>query len=78
MAYWNWCFLLLDGLNFDYFKLNSDVMLALIGGTTVNVLGVFTIVANFLFPKNGHGIMPAQYPVMGRSTPKSDESQSPR
>lgn len=35
------------------FVLSDKVLLALIGGTTLNVLGIFTIVANFLFPKNG-------------------------
>jgi hypothetical protein len=34
--------------------LSDHVLMALIGGTTVNVIGIFTIVANFLFPKSGH------------------------
>ncbi len=34
--------------------LSDQVLMALIGGTTLNVIGIFTIVANFLFPKNGH------------------------
>ena len=38
------------------FDLDSKIILALIGGTTLNVLGIFTIVTNFLFPKNGHSI----------------------
>lgn len=42
-----------DKTNFD---LDSKIILALIGGTTLNVLGIFTIVTNFLFPKNGHSI----------------------
>lgn len=36
------------------FSLSDNVLMALIGGTTLNVIGIFTIVANFLFPKNGH------------------------
>jgi len=31
------------------FKLSDAVLLALIGGTTINVLGLFVIVANYLF-----------------------------
>ena len=38
------------------FDLDTKIVLALIGGTTLNVLGIFTIVTNFLFPKNGHSI----------------------
>ncbi len=34
-------------------KLSDAVIMALIGGTTVNVLGLFLVVANYLFPKNG-------------------------
>lgn len=33
------------------FQLSDTVLLALIGGTTVNVLGLFVIVANYLFHK---------------------------
>ncbi|MFZ6843565.1 hypothetical protein [Undibacterium sp. RuTC16W] len=36
------------------FELSDKVLITLIGGTTLNVIGIFTIVANFLFPKNGH------------------------
>lgn len=32
------------------FKLSDSVVLALIGGTTVNVLGIFIIVVRYLFP----------------------------
>lgn len=48
---------LLAGWKFEGFELDSKVLLALIGGTTLNVLGIFTIVTNFLFPKNGHSIL---------------------
>lgn len=47
---------LLAGWRLGGFELDSKVLLALIGGTTLNVLGIFTIVTNFLFPKNGHAI----------------------
>jgi hypothetical protein len=44
--------LLLAGWSaWTHFVLGEKVLLALIGGTTVNVLGIFAIVANFLFPK---------------------------
>ena len=33
------------------FDLSENVLLALIGGTTVNVLGLFVVVINYLFPK---------------------------
>jgi hypothetical protein len=32
------------------FRLSDSVLLALIGGTTVNVLGIFLIVVRYLFP----------------------------
>ena len=49
--------ILLSGFAPFGFMLDDKVLLALIGGTTLNVLGIFTIVANFLFPKNGHSIL---------------------
>jgi hypothetical protein len=33
------------------FKLADNVLLAVIGSTTVNVLGILYVVANYLFPK---------------------------
>ena len=33
------------------FKMSDQVMLAVLGVTTVNVLGVFLVAANYLFPK---------------------------
>jgi len=33
------------------FKLQENVLLAVIGSTTVNVLGILYVVANYLFPK---------------------------
>lgn len=36
----------------DWFILSDKVLITLIGGTTVNVLGIFVIVANYLFNKD--------------------------
>lgn len=36
-----------------WFGLSEGVLLAAIGGTTLNVLGIFIIVVNYLFPKRG-------------------------
>jgi hypothetical protein len=36
---------------FSLKRLDSEVLIALIGGTTATVLGLFVIVANYLFPK---------------------------
>ena|ERR1035437_8041658 len=35
------------------FKLSEPVVLATIGSTTLNILGILYIVANYLFPKRG-------------------------
>ena len=37
------------GIDCLKFRLSDNVLLALIGGTTVNVLGLFLVVANYLF-----------------------------
>jgi hypothetical protein len=43
---------LLEGFGaFLRFRLSDNVVLALIGSTTVNVLGILYVVANYLFPK---------------------------
>ena len=34
-----------------YFALSDKVLITIIGGTTINVLGLFAIVANYIFPK---------------------------
>jgi len=39
------------GLRSWEFKLSDTVMLAVIGSTTVNILGILYVVANYLFPK---------------------------
>ena len=43
--------LLLAGFPRPPFYLSDSVLIAIISGTTVNVLGLFAIVANYLFPK---------------------------
>lgn len=43
--------LLSQGFNWHYFYLEQKIMLAAIGATTVNVLGILYVVANYLFPK---------------------------
>lgn len=45
--------ILLQGVNLpkDFFSLSDSVLLALIGGTTANVLGMFFIVLKYLFPQ---------------------------
>lgn len=46
--------LLLNGFGWlSGFELSDKVLITLIGGTTVNVLGIFAIVANYLFNKKG-------------------------
>lgn len=50
-------FLVLQGFHVMGFNLADKTMLALIGGTTLNVVGIFAVVANFLFPKNGSPIL---------------------
>lgn len=35
----------------DVFMLSDKVLITIIGGTTINVLGLFAIVANYIFPK---------------------------
>ena len=35
----------------NYFHLHKDIVLAAIGATTVNILGILYVVANYLFPK---------------------------
>jgi hypothetical protein len=48
--------LLLQGFGFFCkwpFKLSEPIVLAVIGSTTVNVLGILYVVANYLFPKRG-------------------------
>ena len=33
------------------FSISDSVLMTLIGGTTINILGIFIVVANYLFPK---------------------------
>ena len=39
------------GSPMGWFHLNDPILLALIGGTTANVLGIFYIVTRYLFPR---------------------------
>jgi hypothetical protein len=41
-----------EGVHFKWFDLDKDVLLALIGGTTVNVVGLMYIVMHYLFPND--------------------------
>jgi hypothetical protein len=41
---------------FGWFNLSEKVLLAAIGGTTINVIGIFLVVANYLFPKQSYGL----------------------
>lgn len=43
--------LLFEGFAYRGFKLSESVMLAAIGSTTANIIGVFLIVTRYFFPK---------------------------
>jgi hypothetical protein len=45
--------LMLQGLgsNGHWFALSEAIVVAAIGGTTINVIGIFLVVAKYLFPK---------------------------
>jgi hypothetical protein len=43
--------MLLDGFGVWSFKLSNSIMLAAIGSTTANIVGVFLIVTRYFFPK---------------------------
>lgn len=60
------------------FELSDKVLLALIGGTTINVLGIFTIVANFLFPKNGGHLLAAMQAANSDSVAEAPSSPKAR
>lgn len=70
--------LLLAGFKCFGFSLDTKVLLTLIGGTTLNVLGIFTIVANFLFPKNGHSILSKAAGEKGKEAPLKPATQRAR
>jgi hypothetical protein len=44
----------LDGFGsvYGFFKIEDNVLVTMLGGTTINILGLFAIVATYLFPKN--------------------------
>lgn len=43
--------LVLQGFSLCGFKLSNNVLIASIGGTTINVIGIFIIVVKYLFAK---------------------------
>jgi hypothetical protein len=43
--------LLFQGFHYNEFRLSDNVMLAAIGSTTGNIIGVFLIVTRYFFPK---------------------------
>ena len=43
----------LQGFSFKGFDVSDKILMVLIGGTTINVLGLFVIVARYLFPNYG-------------------------
>jgi hypothetical protein len=45
--------LFLNGFKFSWlmFQLSDTILLAIISGTTVNILGIYIVVINYLFPK---------------------------
>lgn len=48
-----------QGFRWGGFELTERVLLALIGGTTINVIGIFIVVMNYLFPKSPSDSSPA-------------------
>ena len=46
---------LVQGIRPFGFDLAEAVVLALVGGTTASVIGIFLIVANYLFPRGSSG-----------------------
>jgi hypothetical protein len=72
--------LLFSGWNAGGFFLDSKVLLALIGGTTINVLGIFAIVTKFLFPAGGASILSRRDPGEGAKAiakPRASRAKKP-
>ena len=46
-----YCLLLFQGFGYKSFRLSDSVILAAIGTTTANIIGVFLIVTRYFFPK---------------------------
>lgn len=70
--------LLVGWSQYTKFNLERNIILALVGGTTLNVLGIFTIVANFLFPKNGHSVFSRDFKIEpGNIPPKPSAKRKP-
>jgi hypothetical protein len=68
--------LLLQGFKFWGFQLEPKAILALIGGTTLNVIGIFAVVANFLFPKTGSPIFSKDFSKLGFPSAPGNTSAS--
>jgi hypothetical protein len=56
--------------NAKWFSLPQAVLLAMIGGTSADVLGIFYIVTHYLFPQN----VPSLQELSGASSEDSEES----
>ena len=52
--------ILFEGFHYNYFNLSDSVLLALLGTTTVNVLGLFYVVTRYLFPSKKESNVLAQ------------------
>ena len=70
--------LLLQGFRLCSFNLDAKILITLIGGTTLNILGFFTVVANFLFPKNGYQLLEGRKNIIDAVTQNKKKSQSPK
>jgi hypothetical protein len=44
------------GSNNHWFALSESIVISAIGGTTINVIGIFIVVAKYLFPKRDNEI----------------------
>lgn len=49
--------LFMQGFSVKGFALPDSVLMLLLGTTTANVIGLFIIVANYLFPKNARDLL---------------------
>lgn len=47
----------MQGCSTNGFTLSDSVLMLLLGTTTANVIGLFIIVANYLFPKNARDLL---------------------
>lgn len=64
------------GTQAGWFKLSDSVLIALVSGTSVNVIGIFAIVVNYLFNKGaGNG---NSTPSKPKGTPNPPSAKAPR